>query len=203
MKLNLMERLITNSPLRAFGQRHVEGPLLRAMARRDRYPLCLEIGCGRGVGARVIVELFGADKVIATDVDPEQIERAERGLPPGLRDRVVFKKADAMALDEPEETFDAVFSFGVIHHMEDWRRALGEIARVTKTGGEFFFEELLRPFLSNALIGRLTRHPEGGMFTLEEFREALKGCGMEMTALKRIDGILVLGVGKKLPVWWT
>lgn len=199
MKLNLVERLLTNSPMRAFGQRHVEGPLLRRMAQMGKYPLCLEIGCGRGAGARVIVDLFGAEKVLATDVDPKQIERARRGLPPGLRGRIEFRVADAMALDEPDGKFDAVFSFGVIHHMEDWRKAIGEVARVLRPGGEFFFEELMKPFLRNFLIKGLARHPEGGMFTLEEFREALGDSGMEITALKRIDGLLALGAGTRLP----
>lgn len=54
MKLNRLERLLVNSPLRAFSQRHIEGPLLSRMSARRRYPLCLEIGCGRGIGAEVI-----------------------------------------------------------------------------------------------------------------------------------------------------
>ncbi len=29
MKLNLIERLITNNPFRAFSQRHIEGPMLK------------------------------------------------------------------------------------------------------------------------------------------------------------------------------
>jgi ubiquinone/menaquinone biosynthesis C-methylase UbiE len=199
MKLNLAERLMTNSPMRAFGLRHIEGPLLMRMAQRGKYPLCLEIGCGKGAGARVIMDLFGAEKVLATDVDPEQIERARRGLPPGLKGRIEFRVADAMALDEPDGRFDAVFSFGVIHHMEDWRKALGEVSRVLRPGGEFFFEELMRPFLRNFLIRGFARHPEGGMFTLMEFREAIGDSGMEITALRRIGGWLILGAGRKLP----
>lgn len=197
MKLNLAERLMTNSPLRAFGQRHIEGPLLRRLASRESYPLCLEIGCGRGVGTAVIVEQFGADRVVATDVDPAQIDRARRGLSPGLRERVVFKVDDAMALDEPDGAFDAVFSFGVIHHSEDWRKAVGEVSRVLKPGGEFFFEELLRPFLSNFLIDRLTAHPPGGRFTLEEFTDGLRAAGLQLADRRLVGNILVFGVARK------
>jgi hypothetical protein len=56
MKLNLGERLITNNPLRTFIQRRVEGPMLKRMAGLESYPLCLEIGCGRGVGAEIFFE---------------------------------------------------------------------------------------------------------------------------------------------------
>lgn len=140
MKLNLIERLITNNPIRAYIQKHFEGPMLKNMGGRKDYPLCLEIGCGAGTGAQVIAEQFGAEKVIAIDIDAEQIERAKRGLKLELKDKIEFKVDDAMALDEPDQKFDAVFSFGVLHHMEDWRKAIREISRVLKSGGEFFLK---------------------------------------------------------------
>ncbi|MBI5213321.1 MAG: class I SAM-dependent methyltransferase, partial [Nitrospirae bacterium] len=88
MKLNIVERFITNNPARALIQRHIEGQMLRKMARSGKYPLCLEIGCGRGIGAEVIVEQFGAERVIATDVDPDQIERAKKSLKSELKDKI-------------------------------------------------------------------------------------------------------------------
>lgn len=77
MKLNLAERLITNNPVRAYIQKHFEGPLLKSMAGSESYPVCLEIGCGVGMGAQVIAEQFGAQRVTAIDIDPDQIERAK------------------------------------------------------------------------------------------------------------------------------
>src|SRR3990170_2353640 len=99
MKISIVERLIINNPVRAFVQRHGEGPMLRRMGSRQAYPICLEIGCGRGVGARIIAEQFGAEKVIATDIDPEQIKRAKRMLRSKFEDKIEFKVEDAMALD--------------------------------------------------------------------------------------------------------
>lgn len=51
MKLNLFEKLITDNPVRAYIQKHVEGPMLRKMGGLKDYPLSLEIGCGAGIGA--------------------------------------------------------------------------------------------------------------------------------------------------------
>ena len=201
MKLNLGERLITNNPLRAFIQRRVEGPMLKRMAGFESYPLCLEIGCGRGVGAEIIVEQFGAQRVIATDVDPEQIERAKKNLKSGFKDKIEFRVADSMALDEPDGKFDAVFSFGVIHHMEDWRKAVKEISRVLKSGGEFFFEEPLRAFTrhftKDSLFGVVATHPVGGMFGFEEFKDELRKNNVDIINIRHFGNIAIFGVGRK------
>lgn len=197
MKLNLAERLITGNPVRAYIQRHFEGPMLKGMGSRSSYPLCLEIGCGSGTGAQVIAEQFGAGKVIATDIDPDQIKRARKNLPPELEEKIEFRVEDAMTLQEADEMFDAVFSFGVLHHLEDWKKALKEIARVLKTGGEFFFEEPLRPFLQNVLVRAVTEHPKGGEFDFQEFKDELGRNAIGIVNMKRIGNIAVFCVGRK------
>lgn len=197
MKLNLVEQIIINNPIRALLQKRVEGPMLRKMGSRKEYPLCLEIGCGRGVGAQIIAEQFNAQKVIAIDIDPEQIERAKGRILPRFKDRIEFKVGNAMAIDEPDSKFEAVFSFGVIHHMEDWRKAVKEVSRVLKPEGEFFFEEPFRPFVTNFLVRTFVEHPEGGEFDFEEFKSELENNSIYIINIKRIRNIAIFGVGRK------
>ncbi len=197
MKLGFIERFIVNNPIRTAIQRRVEGPVLRKMGSLERYPLCLEIGCGTGTGARVIVEQFGGERVVATDIDPEQIERATKTLGPEFADVIEFKVADAMELDEPDGKFDAVFSFGVIHHLEDWKKGTREVSRVLKSGGEFFFEEPLRPLTGNILTKIFAPHPKGGEFDFAEFKQELDSDNIDIIKVRNASHIAIFGVGRK------
>jgi ubiquinone/menaquinone biosynthesis C-methylase UbiE len=198
MKLNFMERLMTNSPVRGVVQSVIEGPTLRTFAARASYPLCLELGAGVGRGAEIILKLFGALKVVATDIDPAQVEKAKKRIKgKRLEGKVVLKVENAMSIAERDNSFDAVFAFGVIHHTEDWRMAIREIQRVLKPGGEYFFDELLKGFVGSAPVRIMTSHPEGGMFTSEEFMGYMKEIGLEPLGHRRFDGMWLMGSARK------
>lgn len=197
MKLNLVERLIVNNPLRALSQRYIEVPFLKKMAGKDSYPVCLEIGCGRGTGAQMIARLFKAETVFAIDIDEKTIELARKRTIPDLKEIIEFRVGDAMDLKWPDETFDAVFSLGVLHHLEDWQKGIREISRVLKKGGELFFEEPLRSFLEFPLVRLITKHPEGGLFSMEEFKKGIENADMYIKKLKTINSIAIAGVARK------
>jgi 2-polyprenyl-3-methyl-5-hydroxy-6-metoxy-1,4-benzoquinol methylase len=57
MKLNSVETLLMNNPVRAYLQRFYEAPLLMKLGGQVEGLRVLEIGCGRGVGR---VERCGA-----------------------------------------------------------------------------------------------------------------------------------------------
>jgi ubiquinone/menaquinone biosynthesis C-methylase UbiE len=92
----------------------------------------LEIGCGTGVHAKLLAAA-GA-RVTAVDLTPTAIELTKRRLDlAGLEADV--READAEALPLADESFDFVWSWGVIHHSEHTERVLAEIARVLRPNG--------------------------------------------------------------------
>jgi ubiquinone/menaquinone biosynthesis C-methylase UbiE len=176
--LNSLEYALMNNPIRAVVQRRIEADRLLRLGGPVR-GAALEIGCGQGVGAQLILDVFGADRVDAFDLDSRMIARAQSRLARrGGRARLWV--GDVTRIPVPDESYDAVFDFGIIHHVPDWRRAVAEIARVLKDGGRFYAEEVLRPFIVHPLMRRLFAHPQIDRFDRAEFIAALRGVGLEL-----------------------
>ena len=92
----------------------------------------LEIGCGLGTDGAQFA-MAGADYT-GIDLTEASIELARKRFElSGLKGE--FLVADAEKLDFPDETFDLVYSHGVLHHTPDTRAAVCEIHRVLKPGG--------------------------------------------------------------------
>jgi SAM-dependent methyltransferase len=92
----------------------------------------LEIGCGLGTDGAQFA-LAGADYT-GIDLTDAAVDLARRRFDlfnlPGA-----FRTADAENLDFPDESFDVVYSHGVLHHTPDTVRAVQEVHRVLRPGG--------------------------------------------------------------------
>ncbi len=92
----------------------------------------LEIGCGLGTDG-VRFAKAGADYT-GVDLTDAAIELARKRFElSGLRGEL--RVSDAENLDFADESFDLVYSHGVLHHTPDIARAVSEIHRVLKPGG--------------------------------------------------------------------
>ena len=142
MKLNAAERWLVNNPARALVQRFYEVPLLRRLGGTIESGRVLEVGCGRGVGLPLLLSQFGARHVDGVDLDPRQVARAQTRLRGKYEGRIDLRVASVEQLPFEDAIFDAVFDFGILHHVSAWQSAVAEIGRVLKPGGIFFFEEV-------------------------------------------------------------
>jgi ubiquinone/menaquinone biosynthesis C-methylase UbiE len=94
----------------------------------------LEIGCGIGIDT-LEFSRAGA-KITAIDISPKSVELTKKRLDYYSLTGDV-KIGDAENLDFPDNTFDFVFSWGVLHHTPDTQKAISEVFRVLKPGGKF------------------------------------------------------------------
>jgi len=198
--LNRAEYGLMNNPLRAAIQRHFEAPRLLRMGGPMGGGAALEIGCGRGVGIELIYEVFGADSVDAFDLDPSMVELArERLAARGLRARLWV--GDVTAISSADERYDAVFDFGIVHHVPDWRPALSEVSRVLVPGGRFYAEEVLAGFITHPITRRVLEHPQRDRFERREFLTALAEAGLVPIASEELwGGFAWFVAGKPLAV---
>jgi ubiquinone/menaquinone biosynthesis C-methylase UbiE len=196
MLLNAVEKALMNNPVRAMAQRWFEAPRLRAMGGTAQGARALEVGCGRGVGTELVLDVFGAARVDAFDLDPDMVARAQARLA-SRGSRVRIWVGDAEHIDAPDGTYDAVFDFAIVHHVPDWRAALSEIARVLKPGGRFYGEEVLRAFIDHPLWRRVLEHPRHDRFDGKGFADGLEGAGLRVSGQREWRGQLAWFVAQK------
>lgn len=91
----------------------------------------LEVGCGTGLIMRGLVDR--ASRLVGLDISPGMLEEARaRGFD------VVEGRAEHLPFES--ESFDLVYSFKVLAHVEEIEKALGEMARVLRPGGHMVAE---------------------------------------------------------------
>ena len=200
MKLNAIEKFLMNNPIRSFVQRKKEAAIFEELGGKAVGQKVLEIGCGRGVGTEIIFDKFGAAEVHAFDVDPEMVELAGKRLAKYSTEKLRLFVGDAERIDAPENSYEAVFDFGIIHHIPLWQNAVKEVARVLKPGGKFYFEEVTQKGLDRWLYRTFLKHPTENRFSADDFVGELEKNGIEVgkNFTSWLFDDLVIGVGKKV-----
>lgn len=92
----------------------------------------LEIGCGAGIDS-IEFARYGAD-VTAIDPTEKAVETTKQHFAEaGVTGEVIRASADDIPV--PDNHFDCVYSFGVLHHIPNLEPVLNEIQRVLKPDG--------------------------------------------------------------------
>lgn len=115
----------------------------------------LEIGCGVGVDSIRLARC--GFQVTAIDLTESALTVARRFAE--LRGVAIeFRLGNAEALEFEDASFDAAYSFGVLHHTPDIERAVSELRRVLKPGATAYVMLYHRKSLVNT-AHRLFRLP--------------------------------------------
>jgi ubiquinone/menaquinone biosynthesis C-methylase UbiE len=135
----------------------------------------------------IILDRFGAERVDAFDLDSRMVDRARRRLR-SRGERVRLWTGDATSIRADDDSYDAVFDFGIIHHVPGWRDAIAEVERVLRPRGRFYAEEVFGAFISRRSVKRLLEHPEHDRFGHDQFCTTLAEVGLELIASSQLWG---------------
>lgn len=145
MRLGKTEFHAMNNPIRRFLQKHYEFAVFKQFLKENGISLhnknILDAGCGSGYSTELILKEFLPHRLTAFDYMPEQINLAKR-----RKLSAKFYVGDMTDIRENDSSFEAVFVFGVIHHIPHWKKALEQIYRVLKKDGVLLIEEPLARF---------------------------------------------------------
>jgi SAM-dependent methyltransferase len=161
-------------------------------------PRVLDAGCGGGYSASLWLQSdwggqmwVGADISAAVDVARERLG--------GVRN-THFVQADLMQLPFAPETFDVVFTEGVLHHTPSTERAFHALVPLVRRGGELMFyvyrkKSPVREFTDDFIRDRVSHLPPEAAWDalrpLTQLGEALAGLNAE---IELTDPIPLLGI---------
>ena len=146
----------------------------------------LDVGCGTGSLALAAKRRVGrTGMVTGIDASPEMIERARRKAT-NNGDGIHFEVARVESLPFPNESFDAVLSTLMMHHLPrpTRERCVSEMRRVLRPGGRMLVVDFEKPSKKRGgLIARFHRH--GGV----PLREIVDLLGNERLAVTETGAV--------------
>jgi ubiquinone/menaquinone biosynthesis C-methylase UbiE len=140
-------------------------------------PVCLDVGCGTGISTFELTKRTKEKVTIyGIDFSPSMIDQAENNAERLGFPNIKFSIGDAEQLDFPDSMFDLVFSNQTLPFISNRLKAVMEMHRVLKPGGQAavmswggpVYQEILGIALEVA-----SRHPEHPSFmeAIVEFRD--------------------------------
>jgi len=203
--------------------RYAEQPWMHETFGYERWAGRDVLEVGIGLGTDHLQFARSGARMSGVDLTPRCVEMTRRRLEQeGLTSDLSIM--DAERLEFPDNSFDAVYSFGVLHHTSSPELAFREIRRVLRPGGTFlgglyskhswfylriWAERILRlEFLRESLTDRLSRieystsdaKPHVRLFTALELRATLQGAGFDVVRIQKRH----VGLGRRsesLPGW--
>jgi ubiquinone/menaquinone biosynthesis C-methylase UbiE len=209
--------------VRVEAYRYAEQPWMHETFRFEQWAGkdVLEVGVGLGTDhlqfARAGARMTGID-LTPRCVELARLRLEQEDLPPRV------SVMDAERLQFPDDSFDAVYSFGVLHHTSSPEHAFREIRRVLRPGGAFigglynkhslchlglrvqrvvqlgFLRESWTERLGRIEYSSVGANPQVRLFTSSELRAKLLDAGFEIVEIRKRH----VGLGRlseRLPAW--
>ena len=138
----------------------------------------LDIGCGSGAAIREAGCYITTGEALGVDLSPAMVDIARKKTADHpAASRLYFQEGSAMNLPLPENSRTVVVAIHSIHHWEDVRAGLAEVARVLREDGRLIIcEEILSQ----------EEQKNRATFTPDQTRKLLIECGFQPQETKTL-----------------
>ncbi len=160
----------------------------------------LDLGTGTAQIPIALNRRSAETRVLAIDLAASMLELARRNIEAaGLSETIALERIDAKELPFDAETFAAVISNSIVHHIPEPAQTLAEACRVIRPGGLLFFRDLLRPqddaevaLLVSTYAGSANAHQRQlfeaslrAALSLQEMRELVDRLGFDPSGVRQ------------------
>ncbi len=161
--------------------------IIRRRLKEKKFKKILELGCG------ISPILEAGEGIIQTDFS----HQALRHLNAQTRNGTAFRgiNCDATRLPFTDEAFDGIICSEVIEHIEEDEKALGEMSRILRRGGELFLTCPMHQTyfgFDDELVGHYRR------YETEDLQSRLSRCGLKEIKTSPVLGPLEKWIMKPL-----
>jgi ubiquinone/menaquinone biosynthesis C-methylase UbiE len=119
----------------------------------------LDVGTGTALIPIELCQRHQDCRVMAIDMATHMLDLGRYNIEAaGLIERINLAQIDAKNMPYPDQSFDAVISNSIIHHIPEPMVCIVEMIRVVKTGGLLFVRDLMRPKDEQSIKGLVQLH---------------------------------------------
>ena len=166
----------------------------------------LDIACGTGILTFRLAGLVPEGKVVGVDFSPEMIKQAQAKLPEE-ESNVTFVEGNAEDLPFPDNSFDYVTCSFAFHHFPNPEKAVREMHRVLKNGGQAYLIDPYKSIPGGYIIdwSYRTFKNEKLYYSVKELQALFQECGFKEIDQKRLfrrlnfihPSLLTIGIADK------
>lgn len=149
--------------------------VLAALADVPEAGELLDVGCGTGALARLVLEQRPLSRVTGLDLAPNMVAQARANLQ-SFGERAQVVEGDSDHLPFRDESFDAAYCNDSFHHYPDPEKASFEMWRVLRPGGLLVVGDAALPAPARALMNAFIPYSSEGdvrMYSRREFERIL------------------------------
>jgi len=149
-----------------------------------RSNILLDAGSGPGVAFPLLRQFFSPRKIIAVDIDADQIRLGQAEYANENEDIQFIHSPIVSAPIEPGSV-DMIFCHQLLHHTEYQEEALDKFYQILNSGGILLVGESCRKFINIWWVRLFFRHPNSVQKSTEEYIELIKNAGFKIEKVQK------------------